>query len=30
MPYMLAVLADRLGLRETSTEGAPGEKETYP
>jgi len=30
MPYMLAVLADRLGLRETPTAGAPGEGETYP
>ena len=30
MPYMLSVLADRLGLRETPTAGAPGEGETYP
>jgi len=30
MPYMLAVLADRLGFRETPTEGAPGKGETYP
>jgi len=30
MPYMLAVLADRLGLRETPMEGAPREDETYP
>ncbi len=30
MPYMLAVLADRLGLREPSTAGASGEGETYP
>jgi len=30
MPYMLAVLADRLGLREPPTAGAPGEDETYP
>jgi len=30
MPYMLAVLADRLGLRDPPTAGAPGEDETYP
>jgi len=30
MPYMLAVLADRLGLRETPTEGAQRKDETYP
>jgi hypothetical protein len=30
MPYMLAVLADRLGLRETLTAGVRGEDETYP
>jgi len=30
MPYMLAVLADRLGLRETPMEGARGVDETYP
>jgi len=30
MPYMLAVLADRLGLRETPMGGARGEGETYP
>ncbi len=30
MPYMLAVLADRLGLRETPMEGAEREGETYP
>ena len=30
MPYMLAVLADRLGLRETPTAGVPGRDKTYP
>jgi len=30
MPYMLAVLADRLGLRETPREGAEREGWTYP
>ena len=30
MPYMLAVLADRLGLREIPTAGAEREGETYP
>ncbi len=30
MPYMLAVLADRLGLRETPMEGAEREDRTYP
>ncbi|MDQ2784565.1 MAG: hypothetical protein M3Y58_06135 [Chloroflexota bacterium] len=30
MPYMLAVLADRLGLRETPTAGVRGDDETYP
>ncbi len=30
MPYMLAVLADRLGLREPSTAGVRGDDETYP
>lgn len=30
MPYMLAVLTDRLGLREAPREGAPGSDETYP
>jgi len=30
MPYMLAVPADRLGLRDTPREGAQGSEETYP
>ena len=30
MPYMLAVLADRLGLREPPTAGTQGKGETYP
>jgi len=30
MPYMLAVLADRLGLREPPTAGVRGDDETYP
>ncbi len=30
MPYMLAVLADRLGLRETPMAGAQRKDETYP
>ena len=30
MPYMLAVLADRLGLRETPIKGTQGKGETYP
>ncbi len=30
MPYMLAVLADQLGLRETPTEDALGGNKTYP
>jgi len=30
MPYMLAVLADRLGLRDTLREGTQGEGGTYP
>ena len=30
MPYMLAVLADQLGLREPPREGTQGEGETYP
>ncbi len=30
MPYLLAVLADRLGLRDTPTAGVQGEGETYP
>ncbi len=30
MPYMLTVLADRLGLRETPTAGVRGDDETYP
>ncbi len=30
MPYMLAVLADRLGLRESPTAGVRGDDETYP
>ena len=30
MPYMLAVLADRLGLRESPTTGAPEGDKTYP
>jgi len=30
MPYMLAVLADRLGLWETPTAGVRGDDETYP
>jgi len=30
MPYMLAVLADRLGLRDAPTAGVRGDDETYP
>ena len=30
MPYMLAVLADRLALRDTPMAGVQGEEETYP
>ena len=30
MPYMLAVLTDRLGLREPPTAGVRGDNETYP
>jgi len=30
MPYLLAVLADRLGLRETPTDAVQGKPETYP
>ncbi len=30
MPYLLAVLADRLGLRETPPAGVRGDDETYP
>ncbi len=30
MPYILTVLADRLGLRETPAAGVRGDDETYP